>query len=82
MTHLPPLIDNSDDWRSLRDLKHAADDILKLCETRNKVRFSEHLFSAILIDREIVALTDVHSDGSTTSGAIRRHLQLLRKNTT
>ena len=79
MLHLPPLIDNADDWSRLREVKHAADDILKLWDPHSKVRFSQHRLCAILFDHEIAALTEAHSEVSSPAGKIRPHLQLLRK---
>ena len=64
LTSLPPLIDNSDDWRRMRVLKHAGDDIIKLCDPRNKVRFSNHFLCSFVFDREIEDLTDAKSEGS------------------
>ena len=80
LPHLPTLLDSGDDWSRLRELNHASDDILKLCDPRNKVRFSQHLVCALLFDAEITALTDSHSEGDSPSGLLRRHLQLVRKN--
>ena len=80
LTSLPPVIDNGDDWRRMRDPKHKGDDIIKLCDPRNKVRFSHHFLCSFIFDQEIEALTDAHSEGSSESGKIRRHLQLLRVN--
>uniref|UniRef100_A0AAV1T278 Endonuclease/exonuclease/phosphatase domain-containing protein n=1 Tax=Peronospora matthiolae TaxID=2874970 RepID=A0AAV1T278_9STRA len=54
---LAPLIDNSDDWRKLRGINYAGDDILRLCDPHRRVRMSHHLMCAIVFDNEIFALT-------------------------
>ena len=67
---MPRLIYIGDDWRRMRVLKHAGDDIVKLCDPRNKVRFSPYFLCSFIFDQEIEALTDAFSDGSSLSGKI------------
>ena len=78
---LSPLLDNGDDWHKLRELKYAADDILKLCDPCRKVRYSQHLLCALLFEHEIGVLTEGVAVPSSPDLQIRRHLQLLKQNT-
>ena len=50
-------MDNGDDWRKLRDVHYAKDEILRLCDLQRWVRLSQHLLYAVLFDQEILALT-------------------------
>ena len=72
---------NGDDWHKLRELKYAADDILKLCDPCRKVRYSQHLLCALLFEHEIGVLTEGVAVPSSPDLQIRRHLQFLKQNT-
>uniref|UniRef100_A0AAV1TYE8 Uncharacterized protein n=1 Tax=Peronospora matthiolae TaxID=2874970 RepID=A0AAV1TYE8_9STRA len=79
---LAPLIDNSDDWRKLRGINYAGDDILRLCDPHRRVRMSHHLMCAIVFDNEIFALTGTGGKPVRPAEQLRCHFRLLRTNST
>uniref|UniRef100_A0AAV1USB4 CCHC-type domain-containing protein n=1 Tax=Peronospora matthiolae TaxID=2874970 RepID=A0AAV1USB4_9STRA len=79
---LAPLIDNSDDWRKLRGINYAGDDVLRLCDPHRRVRMSHHLMCAIVFDNEIFALTGTGGKPVRPPEQLRCHFRLLRTNST
>ena len=77
---LAPLIDNADDWRRLREANYAADDILRLCDPKRRLRLSQHLICALVFDWEIFALTGEGEKPLLPSEQLRCHCRLLRRN--
>ncbi|KAE9032084.1 hypothetical protein PR002_g9366 [Phytophthora rubi] len=79
--NLAPLVDNRDDWNRLRDCGYGKDDILRLCDEGNKLRFAQHILCAIIYEKDIRVLTGTEDEAE--NGALTRltrHREVLRTN--
>uniref|UniRef100_A0AAV1TTF7 Uncharacterized protein n=1 Tax=Peronospora matthiolae TaxID=2874970 RepID=A0AAV1TTF7_9STRA len=78
---LSPLIDNSDDWRRLRDRGYASDELLRRCDVHHKTQLARHILCVLIHHDEIIALTgsDEEPDNGVTT-RLRRHFAELKSN--
>lgn len=73
--NLAPLIDDSEDWTRLHTRGYGGDEVLNLCDVRNKGRLAHNLLCALIYEREIRVLTgrEDEADNGPLS-ALKRHL--------
>ncbi|KAI9996223.1 hypothetical protein PInf_013606 [Phytophthora infestans] len=79
--HLPPLIDNREDWAKMRAKRYGNDDVLQLCDVGNKGKLAQHLICAFLYERELRVLTGLEDEENTGAlSLLTRQLLALEMN--